>query len=423
MLWNKRNRADKERGQANANANTPEKQDLPWLSDLNAAMLHEKHSGMLWTIGAISLLLVAFIVWAWFSNVDEVTRGQGSIIPSSKEQIIQSLDPGILAQMLVKEGDVVEKGQTLAQLDATRSQAHFKEMENKVDALRATAARLRAEAYGTPLQFDTRTPEELRLRETAAYQARMRALNEGIGGLKQGKALLDREIAITAPMVQKGVVSEVEVLRLRRPSNELAIQLAERRNKFRADANTELIRVEADLAQSSETMVVRKDPVDRASIKAPLRGIVKNIKINTVGGVVTAGQEIMEIVPLEGNLLVEAYVRPQDVAFIRPDAHALVKLSAYDYAIYGGLNGVVTLISPDTLQDNRRTSELKMNPDGSYYRIIIKTENNTLKDKTGKDLPIIPGMVATVDIKTGQKTVFQYLVKPITRLKQALRER
>ena len=215
----------------------------------------------------------------------------------------------------------------------------------------------------------------------------------------------------------------MEVLRMRRQASELAMQITERRNKFRADANTELVRVESELAQSTENMAARADPMKRAAIKAPLRGIVKNIKINTVGGVISAGQDIMEIVPLEGPLLVEAYIRPQDVAFIRPEAPAVVKLTAYDYAIYGGLDGRVTHISPDTLQDNRRPSELKLNPDESYYRVIVTTDKNTLKDKNGKDMPIIPGMIASVDIKTGEKTVFQYLVKPITRLKQALRER
>lgn len=402
---------------------TIDSSDLPLLNDLNAAMQHEQHRGMFWTVGLLAALLVAFVVWAWFSSVEEVARGQGSVIPSSKEQLIQSLDPGVLAEMLVKEGDIVEKGQVLLKLDNTRSTAIYKEAENKVQALDATAARLRAEAYGVPLKFKPETPQELVQRETAAFQARTRATNDSVQSLRQGKVLIDREIAITEPMVSKGVVSEVEILRLKRQSNELAMQLAERRNKFQADANTELVRVEAELAQSQENMAARADPVNRSAIKAPLRGIVKNIKINTVGGVVNVGQDIMEIVPLEGQLLVEAYIRPQDVAFVSPNAPAVVKLSAYDYAIYGGLDGVVTLISPDTLQDSRRPSELKLNPDESFYRVLVKTSSNTLVDKAGKELPIIPGMIATVDIKTGEKTVFQYLVKPITRLKQALRER
>jgi len=248
-------------------------------------------------------------------------------------------------------------------------------------------------------------------------------VNESIQGLLQSKKLLDHEIAITEPMAAKGVVSEVEILRMKRQANELQLQMTERRNKFQSDANTELVRVEAELAQSEEAMTARADPVTRSEIKAPLRGVVKNIRINTVGGVIGVGQDIMEIVPVDGPLLVEAYIRPQDVAFIKPSDEALVKLTAYDYALYGGLEGKVTLISPDTLQDNRRPSELKLNADESYYRVIVETTESRLQDKDGRPLPIIPGMIATVDIKTGEKTVFQYLTKPITRLKQALRER
>ena len=398
-------------------------EDLPLLNDLHAALQHERHRGMSWTIGLLTLLVVAFVVWAYFSNVEEVTRGQGSVIPSSREQVIQSLDPGVLAALTVKEGDLVEAGQVLVRLDTARSSAVYRETRNKVDALRATAARLRSEAHGVPLRFEKDTPAELVQRETAAYQSRVRAVSESVQGLQQSKRLLDREIAITEPMAAKGVVSEVEILRMKRQANELQLQITERRNKFQSDANTELVRVEAELAQSEETMAARADPVTRSEIKAPLRGVVKNIRINTVGGVIGAGQDIMEIVPVEGPLLVEAYIRPQDVAFIKPNDEALVKLTAYDYSLYGGLDGVVTLISPDTLQDNRRPSELKLNPDESYYRVIVETRDNQLNDKNGKPLPIIPGMIASVDIKTGEKTVFQYLTKPITRLKQALRER
>ena len=397
--------------------------DLPLLNDLHAAMQHEKHRGMYWTITLLALFLAVFLVWAYFSNVEEVTRGQGSVIPSSREQVIQSLDPGVLSEMLVREGDLVERGQVLLKLDTARSSAVYREAKNKADALEATAVRLRSEAHGVPLKFPASVPAELVARETAAYRARTRAVNETVQGLEQSKKLLDKEIAITEPMAAKGVVSEVEILRMKRQSNDLQLQITERRNKFQSDANTDLVRVEADLAQSEEAAAARADPVKRSEIKAPLRGVVKNIKINTVGGVVGAGQDIMEIVPVDGPLLVEAYIRPQDVAFIKPNDDALVKLTAYDYAIYGGLEGKVKLISPDTLQDNRRPSELKLNPDESFYRVIVQTTSHDLKDKNGKEMPIIPGMIATVDIKTGEKTVFQYLIKPITRLKQALRER
>ena len=249
-------------------------------------------------------------------------------------------------------------------------------------------------------------------------------MTDAVAGLGQSKAALDQEIRITAPMVKHGVVSEVELLRMQRESSDLAQQIIQRKNDYAAKANEELVRVESELAQAKENMAMRADPVERSEVKAPMRGIVKDIKINTVGGVVTAGQEIMTIVPLDDKLLVEAYINPRDVAFIRPGLPAVVKISAYDYAIYGGLDGKVTLISPDTLSNqNRATDQLKLDQNQVYYRMLVQTEGNTLRDKNGKELPIIPGMVATVDVKTGEKTVFQYLIKPITRLKQALRER
>lgn len=397
--------------------------DLHLINDLNAALQTEKHRGLFSVIIVFFCLIVAFLIWAYFSTVEQVTRGQGSVIPSSREQIIQSLDPGTIAEMKVKEGDIVEKGQVLLKLDDTRSSAILRESEAKVVNLQAMIARLRAEAYGVDLQFPDTIPMDLRHRETAAYQARLRSLNDSIKGLKDSKLILDQEIKITEPMVAQGVVSEVELLKMRRESTSLALQLAEKHNQYVTDANNELVKAEAELAQARENMMMRADPVVRSEIRAPLRGIVKNIQINTVGGVVQAGQDILEIVPLDDKLLVEAYIRPQDVAFMRPGLDALVKISAYDYAIYGGLEGKVTLISPDTLSNQKRVDELKLDTNEQYYRILVESNGNTLTDKNGKPLEIIPGMVAAVDVKTGEKTVFDYLIKPITRLKQAFRER
>ena len=326
--------------------------------------------------------------------------------------------------MRVQEGDIVEKDEVLLKLDDTRSSAILRESEAKVANLEAMLARLKAESYGTAIVFPAGISKDLQQREQAAYEARRRAMTDAVAGLGQSKAALDQEIRITAPMVKHGVVSEVELLRMQRESSDLAQQISQRKNDYAAKANEELVRVESELAQAKENMAMRADPVERSEVKAPMRGIVKDIKINTVGGVVTAGQEIMTIVPLDDKLLVEAYINPRDVAFIRPGLPAVVKISAYDYAIYGGLDGKVTLISPDTLSNqNRATDQLKLDQNQVYYRMLVQTEGNTLRDKNGKELPIIPGMVATVDVKTGEKTVFQYLIKPITRLKQALRER
>lgn len=397
--------------------------DLALLNDLNAALQHEKHHGSFAMIVLFFAFIITFIIWAYNSPLEEVTRGQGSVIPSQRDQIVQSIDPGIIQEMRVKEGEVVEKGQVLLVLDDTRSSAILRESQAKVHNLQAVSSRLRAEAYDIPLTFSDEIPEELKQRETSVYNAKQKTLNEALASYKESKAVLDREIAITQPMVGKGVMSEIELLRLKRQSVDLNQQIAERRNKYRSDASHELVQVESELAQALENMAVRADPVERSQLKAPLKGVVKNIRINTVGGVVQAGQDILEIVPLEDKLVVQAYISPKDVAFIRTGQEAIVKISAYDYAIYGGIEGKVVLISPDTLQDERRPSELKLNADQSYYRVLVETTKNNITDKTGKVLEITPGMTATVDIKTGEKTVFQYLIKPITRMKQALQER
>ncbi len=397
--------------------------DLDLLNDLNAAMQNEKHRGMYWSVLILAVFLVVLLVWAYNSNVEEVTRGQGSVIPSSREQIIQSLDPGTLSEMLVKEGDLVEKGQVLLRLDDTRSSAVLRESQAKVESLEAVAARLQAEAYGTALVFPENLSDKVIKREKSFYIAKKRSLEQSIRGLKRSKALLDREIRISAPIVAQGAMSEVELLRMKRQSSELQLQILEKQNHYTTQANDELVKAQSELAQARENMAVRADPVERSYIRAPLKGIVKNIRVNTIGGVISAGQDIMEIVPFDDELIIEAYISPRDVGYVSVGMDAVVKLTAYDYAIYGGLNGKVILLSPSTLRDEKRASNLNLNQGEAYYKVLVKTNDNTLTDRNGKALTILPGMGATIDIKTGEKTIFQYLIKPITRMKQALRER
>ena len=398
-------------------------EDLPLLNDLNAALQQENHQFIFYNIMFLFAFLVVFVIWAYNSTIDEITRGQGSIIPTSREQVIQSLDPGILNQMLVKEGDTVEKDQILLKLDDTRSSAVLRESQAKVENLEAQVARLKAEAYGLSLSFPPSISKELQKRETSIYNSRKVSLEQAILSLQQSKKYLEREIKMISPMVARGAMSEIELLRIQRQASELELQIVERQNKYVTDASTELTKLEAELSQAKENMAMRADPVERSLIRSPLKGIVKNIRINTIGGVINAGQDIMEIVPIDDTLLVEAYISPSDVAYVRPGMPAVVKLTAYDYAIYGGLDGEVTLLSPDTLHDQKRPSDLKLNPNEAYYRVLVRTDKSNLTDKNGKVMPIIPGMIASVDIKTGEKTVFQYLIKPITRMKQALQER
>ena len=388
--------------------------EKPWLAFLSIIL--------------IAGLLAAFIGWASLSELEEVTRGQGRVIPSSREQVIQSLDPGILTELLVREGDSVEKGQMLLRIDDTRASALYRELQAKTVALSASAARLRAEAYGGEPAFPEEVMDvpEVLSREQQAFATRRNALENSLAGLRRGIALLDREIRITAPMVERGLVSEVELLRLQRQRNDLALQISDRQDKFRADAAADLTKFESELAQARETLTARADTFKRTEIHSPMKGTVKSIRVNTIGGVVQAGQEIMTIVPSEDTLVIEAFVRPADVAFLHAGQNAVVKLSAYDYAIYGGLEGTVENISPNTVRDERRADSIVAavtDESEAFYRVLVRTRDNALITPDGRELPIIPGMTATVEMLTGRKTVLQYLVKPLNRAQEALRER
>ena len=365
-------------------------------------------------------LLVSAAIWAHYSKLEEITKGDARIIASSREQVIQSLEGGILAEMLVREGATVEKGQPLLRIDETKARSSYKEGLSKVISLKASAARLRAEARGTPLKFpeDVLADAEVVDNETDTYNARRDSLQQAIATSKASQALIGREINITKPMVAKGLVAETELLRLQRQYNDLQAAMQERINKYRVDAANDLSRVEAELAQVQEALTARQDQVTRTVLTAPVHGIVKNIRMNTRGGVIQPGQDIMEIIPLEDQLLVEAKIRPHEVAFLRPGLPATVKISAYDYAIYGGLHGKVELISPDTLRDDEQRSA----GNDRYYRVLVRTTSSTLH-AGGKDLPIIPGMTAAVEIRTGEKTVMDYILKPILKMREAFRER
>lgn len=393
-------------------------EDLAWASDMQQALLGERSRVTGVALALMGAALVAGLVWAGFSRVEEITKGEARIIPSSREQVIQSLEGGIMQELRVREGDVVEAGQPLLRIDPTKADASFNEGRSKEIALRATIARLEAESRGTPLAFppEVASDREIVRNETQAYLARRQALESSTATLKRSKALLEREIAMTQPMVERGLVAEVELLRMQRQFNELDLQVNERNNKYRAEAAAELSRSEGELAQVTGLLAARKDQLDRTVIRAPLRGTVKNVRVNTIGGVIQPGQDIMEIVPLEEQLLVEAKIAPREVAFLRPGLPATVKLTAYDYTVYGALDGTVELISPDTLREERKSDE------ASYYRVLVRTTKSALS-VGGRDLPIIPGMTATVEVRTGEKSVLDYLLRPVLRSREALRER
>ncbi|MBB4863401.1 adhesin transport system membrane fusion protein [Pseudomonas nitritireducens] len=396
--------------------------DLSYVSDLQAALISQKTTASTVVLLLIAAVFTGIIVWAYFARVEEITKGEARVIPSSREQVIQSLEGGILEQMNVKEGDVVEAGQVLLKIDPTRANASYREAQSKALALKGQLVRLRSEAYGQPLVFpdDVKAVPSIVEAETEAYNARRHALEDGIAGLQKSLSLAQGELTVSERLAKQGLISDVEILRMKRQANEFNLQISERRNKYRSDANADLTRVESELAQSLESAAGREDVMKRTTITAPLKGIVKNVRVNTIGGVIQQGQDIMEIVPLEDRLLVEAKIRPADVAFLRPGLPATVKISAYDYAIYGGLTGKVELISPDTIKDDEMARAGR--PDTSFYRVLVRTDEAELS-KGDKHFPIIPGMTATAEIRTGEKTILDYILKPALKAREAFRER
>ncbi|WP_033354878.1 HlyD family type I secretion periplasmic adaptor subunit [Burkholderia ubonensis] len=397
-------------------------QDAAFMDDIREALLVRSSAGAQSVLYVVAAVLCAGLAWAGFARIEEVTRGEATVVSQSREQVVQSLEGGIVKHIAVREGELVEKGQLLAKIDPTRAASSYRELRSKELGLKATLARLRAEAYGTPLAFPdevTREPELVR-QETAAYLARRRLLDEGVAALRQSRALVSREVAMSAPLAAKGLISEVEILRMRRQAAELDAQIVERRNRYRSDAGTELARLEPELAQASESLVGRADVLDRTDVVAPMRGVVKNVRVHTPGAVVQPGEHIMEIAPAGDRLLIEARIRPSDIAFLHPGLPVLVKVSAYDFAIYGGLSGRVVSVGPDVVKDEQRSAAGR--PDATYYRLMVETDANAL-DVAGKRLPILPGMQATVDVRTGEKTVLDYLLKPIFKAREAFRER
>lgn len=365
------------------------------------------------------LMLGAFLLWAWFAPLAEVSSGPGTVIPSSREQVVQSLEGGILAALSVTEGSIVEAGQVLAQLDPTRSVSNVEEAAARYHAAIAAAARLRAEIGGAEnVTFPAALEgfEELRANELALFHSRREGLREALSGLTAGLELVRQELAITERLQTTGAASRVELIRLQREAAQTELEISRLRADTLVRAGEELQRVNAEAAVQGSIMRGRSDELARLTILAPMRGVVQDIAVTTIGGVIAPGGQLMTIVPVDDQLLIEARISPRDIAFIHPGQRALVKLTAYDYAIYGGLDGEVVTISPNTLRDEIRPEQL-------YYRVFIRTESDHLTNDAGTRFPIVPGMIATVDIATGEKTVWQYLVKPFNRAQEALRER
>jgi len=441
----------------------PRIDDSEFMTETSAAAMRGAHARAHWIlIASVTFVLVA-LGWAAVAEIDEVTVGQGHVIPSSKMQVVQNLEGGIVAEILAEAGQVVRKGQPLMRIDDTRFSSSYREGEARDTALRVRIARLEAEAtlsaFVPPADLAREKPELVR-QEQALYESRRRDFAAGLAVLQRqaeqrgqelaemqaredqlqhSLELVKQELAMTRPAAEKGVISRVELIRLERQANDLngeltVVRLAvprlqaatrEVREKieqvsaeFRAAASRELSETRADQSVVSATNVALVDRLARTTVRAPVAGTINQVKVTTVGGVVQPGMDLIEIVPLDDTLLVEARVRPRDIAFLRPGLDAMVKLSAYDFSIYGGLAGTVEHVSADAIVDDRPG----VVPE-SYYLVRVRTSQSS-RGAGKRDLKVIPGMQATVDIRTGRRTVLQYLLKPVLRAKEnALRER
>lgn len=411
---------------------------------------------ILWTT---ILFFITLGVWAHHATLDEVTRGSGKVIPSRQVQIVQNLEGGIVSDIAVKEGDTVKAGQVLLRIDDTRFSSPYRESQLKSSTLTAKIARLNAEAQGKTFMLPKNVKleeKELFLNEQRLAQSREQELQTNIAVIQQQKAqknqeitelksaraqlqqsyeLAQRELHLTEPLVKQGVMSEVDLLRLQRetttlkgeldtthlriPRVEAAVTEIEQKIKeltvsFQTQALAELNTIQAELSQLGESERALADRVTRTAVRSPVKGTIKRLNVTTIGGVVQPGMDLVEIVPLEDTLLIEAQIRPADIAFLHPGQTAMVKFTAYDFAIFGGLKAHLEHISADTLLDSHSEA---------FFLIRLRTEHNYLGKKS-KPLPIIPGMTVNVDILTGKKSVLDYLLKPLKRAQEkALRER
>jgi adhesin transport system membrane fusion protein len=433
-------------------------EDIDLTTDIRTSILAQSPRGgraIIWVTFALFLL---FVIWAYFSNIEQVTRSDGKVIPSTQIQIVQNLEGGILSEIMVDVGELVKKDQLLLRIDETRFSSSFKQNRSKYLSYKARASRLLSEANDTAFKVPQEVLDEkpeIGVREQELFESRKREfqssmdilheqisqreheygeLTSKLEELTRTNALLQKELELTRPLVAQGAVSEVEVLHLERQASQMQgeistikqtipkaqsrlqeaqLELRENQLAFFNKAKSELNEILAELEEVSASAIALKDRLRRTSVRSPVTGTINRLLVNTVGGVIQPGMDLVEIVPLEDTLVIEAKVKPSDIAFLRPNQEAKVKFTAYDFTIYGGLKAKLEHISADSITDEK---------DNSYYLVRLRTNRNYLGPESDP-LPIIPGMIASVDILTGKKTILAYLLKPVLRAKyMALRE-
>jgi adhesin transport system membrane fusion protein len=389
------------------------------MADITFGYHRKKRSLVVWPI---LLALIGFLVWADRFYIDEVAQAQGEVIASSRVQLIQSVDGGVISELNVREGDRVEAGQILGQLDQTRLSASVGEIESRVFALKAKAIRLRAEIIGDKkLSF----PPDLLLRyqdiaqvEQALFNQRRTGIEEELRTLKVSVSLAKEELDIVKNLHKTGDVSSTEMLKAREALNAAEAKLINRKNQFLEEASADRAKVEDDLGQSEQILARKQQELQDSVFIAKVPGIVKNVSVTTVGGVLRAGEEIMQIIPIDDELLVEAKIRPADIARVKSGLAANIRLDPFDYTIYGGIEAKVVYVSADTLKEESSQGE------EIYYRVHVIPLYQPITTTIGRSVEMIPGMTAQVSIKTDERTVMDYLLKPLRKtLSQAFGEK
>lgn len=370
---------------------------------------------LLWT--TLGLILV-FLLWASLSQIDQVTRAIGVVVPSNRTQAVQTPDGGVLEELLVREGDLVEVDQVIARLAQAQSEPYYLESLARASALRMNINRLESEVNDTPFkpviadQFSQRLAQSQR----QLYERRQKAFDEELEALTKALALAEEELSLIGPLVRQGDISRSEQLRLERELVDLRAQLVNRRNGFRREVMVELARAREELASIEQTMAQRKTLLDRSELRAPARGVIKGVKANTKGAVLRAGDELLQVVPLDDELLIEARVKPSEVGFVSSGLDASVKIDAFDYTIFGSLKGQVSLVSPDSLLDEKTNER--------YFLIKVRVADPVLRAPDGSALSLQPGMSSVVEVQTGRQSILSYLFKPLLKtMTTALKER
>ena len=373
----------------------------------NRTIYRARYSLVLWVL---VLGCAAVATWAFHFRIDQTTRGTGTVIASSRLQVIQAVDGGVIRELTVKEGDQVAEGQVLARFDRTRFTAAVRELDARLAALYAEEARLRAEITGAAKVI---YPEKIQkftaltAVQTALFRERRQGIAQALSNLNAAVELAREEAKLVESLAENSDASHAEVLKARRILNQVEGEWINRKNRYYQDVQLELARVADAIGQNEQVRTQRAQQLKNSVVRAPVAGIVKNVRITTLGGVLRAGDELMQIVPIGDRLIVEAKVLPADIADIKPGLSASLRFDAFDYTIFGAVEGTVIYVSADTLKEEAARGIL------SYYRVHLNTAPPPVKTRTGQTVRLLPGMAAQVDIRTGQRTLMDFLLKPL----------